>query len=73
MEYTKKLGRGISITRVYKDTPREFFERLGKQIETKKRLESLNVGVPKYSKAQKKKTKKDMKNYFNSLEQKYGK
>jgi len=72
MEYRKDLGKGVQIVRFKKPTPLESLKEIGRSIAIRKRLESEKVGIPEYTKSQKKKIRKDVTNYFNSLGNKYG-
>jgi len=56
----------------YERTPIQMLETSWEAIKTKERLEKQGVGIPKYTKAQRKKIKEDVKNYFNLLNEEYG-
>jgi ubiquitin len=68
----KNVGKGV-LVQYREKTPYEKIMDIGRAIKTREKLEKAKVGVPKYSKAEKKKIKKDVQRYFNLLEKKYGK
>ncbi len=61
----KNIGQGVKIIKFKKKTPFEKIMEIGKARECKEYLESQKVGIPKYTKAQRKKIMRDMKRYFN--------
>ena len=69
----KSVGKGVTVIKFKKKTPYEQIVDGVREMRTKEILENAKVGIPKYSKEEKKKIKKDMQNYLNSLERKYGK
>lgn len=70
MEYRKNIGEGVQIIQVRKSVLDKFID-MGKAKRSRELLK--DKGIPSYSKAQKKQIKKEVQNYFNSLENKYGK
>jgi hypothetical protein len=72
MEIRKDLGKGIQLIRFTEDSPIQKIMNIGRNMKVRKQLEKEGVGIPSYTKAQKKKIRKDMLNYFNSIENKYG-
>lgn len=73
MEYTKDLGKGVTMTRVTKDGPFQEIMKIGRGIAMRKKLESEKAGVPNYTKAEKKQIRREMDHFLNSIENKYGK
>ena len=73
MEYTKNLGKGVTMTRVTKDSPFQEIMKIGRGIATRKKLEAEGAGVPNYTKAEKKQIRKEMEHFLNSVTNKYGK
>jgi hypothetical protein len=73
MEIKKNIGRGITIVRFEKESPIQKIMNIGRDIKTRKMLEEKGAGTPNYTKSQRKKIRKDMERYFNSIENKYGK
>jgi hypothetical protein len=67
MEIRKNLGKGVEMIRYTKESPIEQLKKIGRDIRIRKQLEKQGEGVPKYTKSQKKKIKKEMNIYFNSL------
>jgi hypothetical protein len=67
MEIRKSLGKGIEMIRYTKESPIEKLRNIGRDIKIRKQLEKEGVGVPQYTRSQKKKIKREMNIYFNSL------
>ena len=66
----RKVGKGVMV-QYRKRTPYEQIMSIGRDLAIKKRLEADKVGVPKYSKAEKKQIRKETERYFNSINNKY--
>jgi hypothetical protein len=65
------IGKGVKIIKFREKTPFEKIMDMGKEIKTREYLESKKVGIPKYTRSQKKKIRRDMENYFNSVNRRH--